>query len=96
MTKQERLKRYKKAYMSIYQKRYEFMCQALYQRKKMLPHGSTIAAEFPEFALMAPSEKILFRGDAWFSSALSTLAFDASNIPSRLTILAFCIAMCEE
>jgi len=96
MTKQERLKRYKKAYMSIYQMRYEFMCHSLYQSAATVPHGSTIAVEFPEFALMAPSKRRLLCGDVWFSSALSTFAFDASNIQSRLTILAFCIAMCED
>ena len=72
------------------------MCHALYQDKKALPYGLAIAAEFPEFALMAPSEITLLCGDAWFNSDLYVGAFGASNIPSRLTILAFCIAMCEE
>ena len=89
MTKEERLLAYRRAYDTINSGLHQFMCHALTQGINV--YGRWFEKELPEFSLFNPKPKRPLSGAGSWTKQLNT---DTKNF--RLTILAFCIAMCEE
>jgi hypothetical protein len=87
MTKKERLNIYKKAYNHIESGDNSYMCHAIERQTHTFYYSNDWENNFPEFYAMSPNDDVLNFRDAWFDDTRKEL---------RLTILAFCIAMCED
>jgi hypothetical protein len=91
MTKEELLEKYVNAYDAIASADETYICMALTRNLGlMLPAG---IIPFTELILFAPSKEILISGFNWTDHV--THNPDVARY-LRLTILSFCIAMCED
>ena len=95
MTKKERLAKYRNVYDQIGIGMESFMCLALKRGIALDTPMFDFISEFEELILFAPNEEILRMGLNW-TDPFTRNPYKETARNFRLTVLAFCIAMCED